>query len=102
MESWNPLSNVAWTGPFNPCVHFPWLWKNGKYPDQALRGRVVLTHLENPLKDTRLGNKPEQMEKTKNQKPAVCSSGKISTLQTLVIKSWYGCYYFKEELLCGH
>lgn len=66
MESWNPLSNVAWTGPFNPCVHFPWLWKNGKYPDQALRGRVVLTHLENPLKDTRLGNKPEQMEKTKN------------------------------------
>lgn len=72
MESWNPLSNVAWTGPFNPCVHFPWLQKCDKYPDQALRGRVLLTHLETPLKDTRLGNKPKQMKK---KKPAVCSSG---------------------------
>lgn len=75
MESSNPLSNVAWTGPFNPCVHFPWLQKSDKYPDQALRGRVLLTHLETPLKDTWLGNKPEQMKKKK--KTAPCHSGRV-------------------------
>lgn len=99
MESSNPLSNVAWTGPFNPCVHFPWLWKSDKYPDQALWGKVLLTHLETLLKDTRLGNTPKQMK----SKKSTSLRSRVEDIHSLnsCDKVLLGHYCFKE-LLCGH